>query len=93
MQGAFWIVMAGHGLEMEAKKLMTPSEEDAQIMAENNDPYGCCASCHNDLDGPFYQTDKVCVGAMHVGTRLSMHSADLYARAVECACMLLRIYL
>ncbi len=61
MEGAFWIVASGYGLQLETKKFVTPSEEDAKLMAENTDPYGCCTSCHWEMDGSFYQTSKVCV--------------------------------
>ena len=66
MEGAFWIVASGYGLHLEAKKFETPSPEAANIMAENTDPYGCCASCHWELDGAFYNTSKVCVCIMYV---------------------------
>lgn len=53
-------VMSGHGLEMTPKPFMTPSESEAEIMKENTDPTGCCCSCHNELDGPYYETSEVC---------------------------------
>jgi len=27
-------------------------------MGANWDPYGCCVSCHNTMDGSFYSTSK-----------------------------------
>jgi len=52
-------VMSGHGLVMTPKPFETPSDEEADIMQENIDPYGCCSGCHNTLDGPYYQTSSV----------------------------------
>ena len=58
-------VMSGNGLVMTPKPFETPSDEEADIMQENIDPYGCCSGCHNTLDGPYYQTSSVsfCVPA------------------------------
>jgi len=56
MQGAFWLVVSGHGVEMKAVPFCEPTPEQAAVMEHNLDPYGCCASCHNELAGPFYQT-------------------------------------
>mmetsp|Transcript_27927 Transcript_27927/g.44895 ORF Transcript_27927/g.44895 Transcript_27927/m.44895 type:complete len:816 (+) Transcript_27927:47-2494(+) len=56
MQGAFWLILSGYGLEMKAVPFVQPTAEQADVMEENLDPYGCCANCHNELGGAFYNT-------------------------------------
>ena len=57
-QGAFWISVSGHGAQMEAVALDAPTRHEAGTMALNEDPYGCCVSCHNEMDGSFFQTGR-----------------------------------
>ena len=56
MQGAFWIALSGQGVKLEPSPFDMPTSEEARAMKINCDPYGCCSQCHNNLDGPFYQT-------------------------------------
>ena len=42
-------ILSGYGLEMKAVPFVQPTAEQADVMEENLDPYGCCASCHNGM--------------------------------------------
>ncbi len=55
-QGAFSIAVTGNGLALEPAPFATPTPKEEKIMAVNWDPYPCCAGCHNDIDGSYFQT-------------------------------------
>jgi len=61
-EGAFWIAVAGHGLSIEPlpfKYLTLPSDSPLlQEMQANYDPYPCCAKCHNEIEGSYFNTAR-----------------------------------
>jgi len=54
-QGAFSIAVTGNGLNLEPMPFATPTPKEEEIMAVNWDPYPCCAACHNDINGSYFQ--------------------------------------
>jgi hypothetical protein len=79
-QGAFWITVSSASsgdLLLEPLPLATPTPAEAQAMASNNDPYGCCVACHNEINGSFFHTAK---GPMCRGCRDAAMPAALSRR-------------
>jgi len=54
-QGAFCILGSGKGLQMKPVPFLEPTEEHAQFMAPNCDPYPSCAGCHHELQPPGFR--------------------------------------
>jgi len=68
-QGAFWITLTGRDVRLEPLPLAVPTAAEAQGMATNDDPYGCCVACHTEIAGSFFQTGKgpMCPGCRDSG--------------------------